>query len=303
MNFFIKVEINDVTQNLSAVESIIYSFVKEWIKRYGRPYDQGLLFMQENMPFKTTTRTLITNIKNLEKYSIFCTKRSIGGNTLISIISDECTQTSSEKSSHGVVKNFHMGSEEFSHGVVKNFHMGSEKFSHDIIDHDRLMDRYGIDINGGREKNAPAKKNPSQDFQKKSPEKNERKIPDLNAIISYFSEKGITEESAKKFYSYNNDREWRFVGNDWTKLADRWILNTNKINKLNNTNSNKSNIDDIDKDLLAFFEMTAIRTGKSVEEIKATYLNNQNEELTKQRKAEELDKFYKKNANAFNDGE
>ena len=71
MSFFIKVEINEVTQNLSAVESIIYSFVKEWIKRYGRPYDQGLLFMQENMPFKTTTRTLINNIKNLEKYSIY----------------------------------------------------------------------------------------------------------------------------------------------------------------------------------------------------------------------------------------
>ena len=287
MSFFIKVEINEVTQNLSAVESIIYSFVKEWIKRYGRPYDQGLLFMQENMPFKTTTRTLINNIRNLEKYSILCTKRSIGGNTLISIISNECTQTSSE---------------EFSHGVVKNFHMGSEKFSHDIIDHDRLMDRYGIDINGGREKNAPAKKNPTQDFQKKSPEKTDRKIPDLDTIISYFSEKGITEESAKKFYSYNNDREWRFVGNDWTKLADRWILNSNKINKLNNTNSNKSNIDDIDKDLVAFFEMTSIRTGKSVEEIKATYLNNQNEELTRQRKAEELEKFYKKNTTALNDG-
>ena len=86
MSFFIKVEINEVTQNLSAVESIIYSFVKEWIKRYGRPYDQGLLFMQENMPFKTTTRTLINNIRNLEKYSILCTKKSIGGNTLISII-------------------------------------------------------------------------------------------------------------------------------------------------------------------------------------------------------------------------
>lgn len=181
--------------------------------------------------------------------------------------------------------------------------MGSEKFSHDIIDHDRLMDRYGIDINGGREKNAPAQKNPAPEFQKKSPEKNDRKIPDLNTIISYFSEKGITADSAEKFYAYNNDREWRFVGKDWTKLADRWIINSNKINMLN-SNSNKSNIDDpeTNKDLIAFFEMTSIRTGKSIEEIKATYLNNQNEELTKQRKAEELERFYKKNANAFNDG-
>ena len=288
MDYFIKVEINEITRNLTANESMIYSFVKEWIKRYGRPYDQGLLFMQENMPFKTTTRTLINNIRNLEKYSILCTKRSVGGNTLISIVSNECTQTSSEK---------------FSHGVVKNFHMGSEKFSHDIIDHDRLMDRYGIDINGGREKNAPAKKNPTPEFQKKSPEKNDRKIPDLDTIISYFSEKGINAENAQKFYAYNNDREWRFVGNDWTKLADRWILNTNKINMLNKSYERSENQDvETNKDLIAFFEMTALRTGKSVDEIKATYLNNQNEELTRQRKDEELERFYKKNANAFNDG-
>ena len=75
---------------------------------------------------------------------------------------------------------------------------------------------------------------------------------------------------------------------------------------LNNGNSNKSNIYDTetDKDLIAFFEMTSLRTGKSVEEIKNTYLNNQDEELTKQRKAEEMKKYLgKKNANAFNDGE